>query len=143
MRVQVVVPHDGQFGEGLTQFVQQCHQSGFLHKGARVAGMTVLVQSALVANADRMGVIPLAMCSDLRQRATYPDCSIHGDVVMVADAVEASLTMPTGDVLYRHSLVGKRGGAVDDGEGTVPLSCPILYGGEQKARHIEGRGVEC
>ena len=143
MRVQVVVPHDGQFGEGLTQLVQQCHQGGFLQKGARVAGTTVLVQSTLVANADRMGVVPLTVCADLGQRPTYPNCAIYSDIVVVSDAVESSLTVPTVDVLNRHPLVGERGGAVDDGEGTDSFSCPILYGWKQNARHIESRVIKC
>ena len=143
MRVQVVVTHDGQFWESLTQFVQQCHQGGFLHKGARVAGTTVLVKSALITDTDGVGVVPLAMCPNLGQRPTYPNRAIYSDIVVVADAVESSLTMPAVDVLHRHPLVGERGGAVDNGEGTDSLSCPILYGWEQNARHIESRVIDC
>ena len=143
MRVQVVVPYNGHCGEVLMQFGQQSHQGGFLYKSARVAGMPHSVQPTFVANADGVCVVSFAMCSYSGQRSPYPNGAIYGDVIVVSDAVEASLTMPMVNVLHRHPLIGVCGRAVDDGEGTTPLLCSILNGGEQKTRYIEHRVVEC
>lgn len=125
------------------QFVQQSHQGGFLYKSARVTGTAFLVQSTLVADTDGVGIVPLAMCSYSGQRSSYPNSTIYGDVIVVSDAVEASLTMPMVNVLHRHPLIGECGGTVDDGEGATPLLCSIFNGGEQKTRYIEHRVVEC
>lgn len=138
--------HHIRCGIHLPQFVDEGHQGRFLKECARVAGAALLVQSPFVADADGVGVVPLAVRPNAVQRTARPDGAIHGDVEVVADAVEAPLAVPTVDVLHRYALPRQGGGAVDDEEAdrthwTLPLTPP--KGGEWIVRHVENGVVEC
>ena len=127
MEVQVVVSHDGDCGKSLTQFVYQSHQRRFLQQGARVFGMSLLVQSTFVADAYGVCVVALAVCTRFLQWASRPNGAIHGDIEVITNWFKASLAVPTVDILHRYTLPRQGGTAVDDEEGTSPTPSPPLY----------------
>lgn len=62
---EVSVTHDDGIGEAVVQRLQEVAHATTLGFRARVAGATVHIQSTLVADADGMFVMVLAMGSDL------------------------------------------------------------------------------
>ncbi len=133
MQIQVVVSHHIRCGIELSQLVDERHQGRFLEERARVTGASLLVQSPFVADADGVGIVPLAVRTHLRQRASRPDGPIHGDVEVVADAVESPLAVPAVDILHRYTLSRQGGTAVDDEE-THPT--PPCEGGGLDTLHL-------
>ena len=76
-------------------FKQSPHHS-LLLSCARIDGLTADVQPALVANADRVGIVVQAVGADHPFRATWLNRSVTTDHVVVADTeVETSLAMPS------------------------------------------------
>ena len=68
MQIQVIVSHHIRIGIDFTQFVDKRHQCRFLEERARVTGVSLLVQSPFVADADGVGVVAFAVRSHLIQR---------------------------------------------------------------------------
>ena len=69
-----------------------------------VVGLAFLVESALVADADRVCVLTLAMCALLSQRSPCVDRATAVNKKVIADSLEPSLLMPASDSLHIHSL---------------------------------------
>ena len=105
--VQVVVPYN--HGAGVTPvklFKQRSHGS-LLCLSACVGGLTADVQPALVADADRVGVVVLAVGTDHPFRTAWLYRSVTSDHVVVADTELPALTaMPRVYLSGRTGLVG-------------------------------------
>ena len=102
-------------GEELLQFPEQGHQRGFLSQRTSVARMAVAVQTALVADADAVAVVVLAMGADVFYRTAAMDGSVARQVVVVADVLEAAVTdvvLAAGFIIQVPPLTG--GGTVED-----------------------------
>ena len=107
LRVQVVMTDDHGFGVSSVQFLKQFSHGSLLRLGARVGGLTADVEPALVADADRVGIMVLAVSTDHPFRTAWLYRSVTTDHVVVAYAeVEASLAMPCVDLSDRTCLVG-------------------------------------
>ena len=95
LRVQVVMTYDE--GAGITPvkvFKQPSHGS-LLFRGTRVGGLTADVEPALVADADRVGVVVLAVGADHPFGSSGLNLSVTTDDVVVADAeLPALLAVP-------------------------------------------------
>ena len=96
MGVQVMMPDDQGAGVTLVQFFEQLLHRSLLFSRTRIGGLTADVQPALVANADRVGIVVQAVGADHPFWATWLNRSVTTDHVVVADAeVETSLAMPS------------------------------------------------
>ena len=56
-----------------------------LFGSARILVLTILSNTALVANADRLTIESLDMCSDLVFRAAYNQLTVGADVIVISD----------------------------------------------------------
>ena len=82
-------------GVTLMQIFEQSPHGSLLFWCARIGGLTADVETALVADADRMGVVVQTVGADHPFRATWLNRSVTTDHVVVADAeVKTSFTVP-------------------------------------------------
>ena len=79
-----------------------------------VGGAALLIETALVADADGVGVIMPGVGADHLFRTTEVQLSVAGDVVMVAAALPAFGFVHLVELLHGDVLVGPRGRAVND-----------------------------
>lgn len=99
------------------QFAEQRQHGGFLFQCPCVHGDATGRQSSLIADADGMPVVVLAMCTDLLQRTATMDFTIARDVEMITDVTEATVV----DVVVAAGLKVQvpplgGGGTMDDDE---------------------------
>ena len=73
----------------LFQFDQQMVHSHDLFGSARILVLTILSNTALVANTDRLLVESLDMRSDLIFRAAYNQLTVGTDVIVISDITHA------------------------------------------------------
>ena len=96
------MPDNQGAGVTLVQFFEQSPHGSLLFWCARIGGLTADVETALVADADRMGVVVQAVGTDHPFWTTWLNRSATTDHVVVADTeVETSLTMPRVDLSGR------------------------------------------
>ena len=94
-------------GVTLVQLFEQLPHRSLLLSCARIDGLTADVQPALVANADRVGIVVQAVGADHPFRTTWLNRSVTTDHVVVADAFIMSVfAMPLVNIISRRSLVG-------------------------------------
>ena len=79
-----------------------------------ISGSAVGIETALVANADAVGVVMLGMGTGHFLWAARVDFSILGDVVVVADGLEATRLVTGFKVFNREIAVGSGGRAMND-----------------------------
>ena len=63
--IQVVMTDDHGLGIALVQFLKQSSHGSLLRLGARIGGLTADIEPALVADAYRVGIVVLAVGTDL------------------------------------------------------------------------------
>ena len=80
---------------------------------ACVGWVAVGIETALVANADAVGIVMLGMSTDFALRAAWIDDAIFGDVVVVTDGAEASCLVTGFKVFDREVAVGSGGRAMN------------------------------
>lgn len=113
-----MMPHYQRFGEQEAQLAQQCQQTPFLHQSTRIGRCAVRRESTLIADADRMPVVVLAMRSHLFQRSSAVNLSVAGDIEMISyvrEAPVADVVLAAGLKIQPPPLRG--GGAVDNNQG--------------------------
>lgn len=95
---ELVVAVNGGERELFLQLFYECMERGFLCCRPSVLGLAVGRQTADIADADADSIVTFAMCANLvlRSGCVYAAVSINHEVI--ADAVEASLSMPAVDV---------------------------------------------
>ena len=98
--IQVMMSHYQRFGEQEAQLAQQCQHTSLLHQSTRIGRCAVRRESSLIADADRMPVMVLAMRSHLFQRSSAVNLSVTGDIEMISYVREA----PVADVVPAASL---------------------------------------
>ena len=96
------------------QLFYECTERGFLCCRPSVLGLAVGRQTADIADADADSIVTFAVCANLalRSACVYAAVTIYHEVI--ADAVEASLAMPTVDVLDGEVLALCGGTAMND-----------------------------
>ena len=94
------------------QAMQQFLHRHFLCQGTGVGGMAVLVESALIANTYGVGVVVAGMspCDSLRPAGI--EGAVLGDVIVIADGVEAAGLMTGFQLFNSEVLVDSRGAAM-------------------------------
>ena len=104
---EVAMPDDQGVGVTFAEIFEQQPHRRLLFSRACVGRLTADVEPALVADADRMGIVVQAVGTDHPFRATGLDLSVTTDHVVVADAeVEPPLAMPGINLSGRRCLVG-------------------------------------
>ena len=104
--VEVVMAYDHGARIALVQFLKQSSHGSLLRLSARVGGLTSCVVPALVADADRVGIMVLAVGTDHPFRTAWLYCPVSTDHVVVADTEFPTLTaMPRVDLSGRGGLV--------------------------------------
>ena len=96
-------------GAGVTpvEIFEQLSHGSLLFSSTRVGGLAADVEPALVADADRVGVVVLAVGTNHPFRSSGLDRSVTTDDVVVADAeVESPFAVPRIDLSCRTHLVG-------------------------------------
>ena len=98
------------------QRVEQMGHGGLLGRRAGVGRSALLVEASLIADANAVGVVPTGVGTGKALRATGMDDTIARDIIVVANAVEASCLVACLEVLDGVGLVAARGTAVNDDE---------------------------
>ena len=93
------MPDDQGAGVALVEILEQLSHGLLLRSRARVVGLTAGIKSPFIADANRMGIVMMpfdvAVGADHPFRATWLNCSVTTDHVMVTDAeVKTSFTVP-------------------------------------------------
>lgn len=109
---QVAVAQDLGIGIIHAQAMQQFLHRHFLCQGTGVGRMAVLVESALIADTYGVGVVVAGMspCDALRPAGI--EGAVLGDVIVIADAVEAAGLMTGFQLFNSEVLVHSRGAAM-------------------------------
>ena len=96
------MPDDQGTGVTLVEIFEQQSHRRLLRCRAGIGGLTADVEPALVADADRMGIVVQTVGTYHPFRSTGLDLSVTTDHVVVADAeVEPPLAMPGIDLSGR------------------------------------------
>ena len=94
-------------GVALVQLFEQCAHGSLLFSRSRVGGLTADVEPALVADANRVGVMMQTVGANHPFRTAWLNLSVTTDHVVVADTeVEASLAVPRINLCRGTGLVG-------------------------------------
>ena len=88
-----------------------------MRRGASVSGISVVVYSSLIADADAVTVVVFAVGPDLPQRTPFVDLAVAGDVVVVADVFPPSLQVVGLALPEGVALRGLRRAAVQENKG--------------------------
>ena len=109
---QVAVAQDLGIGIIHAQAMQQFLHRHFLCQGTGVGRMAVLVESALIADTYGVGVVVAGMspCDSLRPAGI--EGAVLGDVIVIADGVEAAGLMTGFQLFNSEVLVHSRGAAM-------------------------------
>ena len=109
------MPTDGCGREFCSQLFEEVEHCLLLLGCASVLWcLVVRSKTTDIADADAVGVVPLAVCASQLYRATFVDSAVEVDDVVVTDLGEATLTMPAVDVSDGERLAFGCGGAMDD-----------------------------
>ena len=102
---QVVMPQNLCSRKQLMQLVQQFDDTLRLLLGASIAWFAMLIQSTLVADANRTAVVRATMRPHLQQFAMLRNGAILTNVKMVADGAKATLLMVTHQLFHTIILI--------------------------------------
>lgn len=111
---QVAVTDDLRLGIVRAEAPQKLLHRLLLRLRARVGGIAVPVESALVADTYGAGVVAAGMGACLLLGAAGIDHAVAGDVIMIADTSEAARPVARLQCLHGEILVLARGGTVND-----------------------------
>ena len=101
------------FGIVGAEALEKFYHGLLLGWSASVGWVAVGIETALVANADAVGVVMLGMGADFALRAAGVDYSIFRDVVVVADGAEATSLVAGFQGFYREIPVNPCGCTMD------------------------------
>ena len=111
--LQLTMPDDLGIGIVDLQGTEQGDEGGLLGQGTGVGGTALLVEAALVADADGVGVVVTGVCADHLFGTALIELAVAGDVVVVAAALPAAGLVHLVEHLHGDVLVGPRGRAVN------------------------------
>ena len=130
---EVAVAEDAGRGVVGTKGTEQGREGGLLEGRAGVGRATVGVETALVADAEAVGVVALGVGTGDILGAGGMQAAVAGDVPVIAAAVVAPGPVTGRKGFHRETAVAAGGRAVDDDEidrshGFPALECTALYG---------------
>ena len=109
---QVAMAQDLGIGIIYAQAMQQFLHRHFLCQGTGVGGMAVRVESALIADTYGVGVVVAGMSPCDAFRPAGIEGAVLGDVIVIADGVEAACLMTGFQLFNSEVLVHSRGPAM-------------------------------
>ena len=98
------MPHDQGTGVTLVEILEQLSHRRLLRCRTRVVGLTADVEPALVADADRVGIVVQTVGTDHPFRPTGLNLSVTTDHVVVADANVITLILARSTRWYKIQL---------------------------------------
>ena len=101
---EVTMTEDGGIGIVEAERVEEFLHRYLLGEGTGVGLLAVGIESALIADADAVGVVVSGVGSDLSFWAARVEGAVLGDVVVVADGFETSGEVTGFQVFYREVL---------------------------------------
>lgn len=111
---EVAVTDNRGFGIVYTEVPEKVEHGGLLGFGAGVGRTALTVETALVADADAVGVVAAGMGTGLALGTTGIEHAVAGDVVVVAHRTETARLVARLQRLKREAAVGTCGRAMDD-----------------------------
>ena len=96
------------------QGAEQGDEGCLLGRGTGVGGTALLIEAALVADADGVSVVVAGMGTDLLFWTALVELTVAGDVVVVAAAFPAAGLVHLVELLHGNVLVRSRCRAVKD-----------------------------
>ncbi len=110
---EVAVTDDLGIGVVGAEALQQLYHGALLGRRAGVGGIAVLVEAALVADADGAGVVVLGVGTYHLFGTAGIDLPVLGDVVVVTDGAEATCLVARLKVCDREVVSDTSGGTVN------------------------------
>ena len=110
---EVSVTEDLGFGIVGAEALEKFYHGLLLGRSASVGGIAVGIETALVANANAVGVVMLGMGAGFALGAAWVDHAVFRDVVVVADGSEATSLVAGFQGFYREIPGYPCGGTVD------------------------------
>ena len=135
---EVTMTEDLGLGVVLLQGTEQGGHGCLLEGGTGIGRIAALVEAALVADTEAVGVVPLGMGTELVLGATDMQMAVTGDVVVVAAAVEAPCTVAGFKGIKRKRLVATCGRAVNDNQIDRSHGLPFLRAHSSVRRWFQG-----
>jgi len=83
-----------------------------LLRGQGVAWLALLIQSTLVADANRTAIVRSRMGTHFEQEPMLRHRSVLSDIEMIPDVIETPLLMVSSELFHRIVLVATGGGAM-------------------------------
>ena len=133
---QVPVAHHLGLGEELAQTGDEVPHAGLLGRCERVARIAILVQTALVADADGAAVVRTGMSTHLEQFAMLRLRTVTADIEVVTDGTETARLVVTLQLFNTVVLIASRGRAMKDKiKDTLGRAhhCAVFHLGEERA----------
>ena len=109
---QVAMAQDLGIGIIYAQAMQQFLHRHFLCQGTGVGGIAIRVESALIADTYGVGIVVAGMSPFDALRPAGIEGAVLGDVIVIADGVEAACLMTGFQLLHSEVLVHSRGAAM-------------------------------
>ena len=103
------MPHYTGIGLIFFQTFQQSLERFFLFRSTGIGWSVTGIQSALVADADAVGIVARGVCTHRIERSTTMNHPVARDVVVIADVGKATGTMVTTAIVHGVTLRGTGG----------------------------------
>ena len=97
--------HNLRFRKEDLQISEKINESRFLLSGHGVARLAFLIQTTLIADADRASIIRSGMSTNLQQHPVLRHRTILSDVEMVADVIKPTRLMVASQLFYTIVLI--------------------------------------
>ena len=111
---QVPMPHNLRFRKENLQIPEKIHESLFLLNRHGVARVAFLIQTSLIADADRASIIRSGMSTNLQQHPMLRHRSILSDVEVVADIIKTTGLMVTSQLFHTIVLIASASRAMQN-----------------------------
>ena len=111
------------------QTAEQVQQRVLLGRRTRIGRLAVGIEAALVANADRVGVVTAGMGTGHLFRTTTVGMTVLRDVVVIADGLETSCQVTGLEGFYGKVVCDLRRRAVNDNQvypSHTPQACTAI-----------------
>ena len=108
--IEIMVAQHQRLGIAFPQVFEETLHGGLLCLRARVLGVSLAVEPALVAHTDGVLVVVPAVCAHLLLRPPRPDDTFTVDVVMVADVLETAVRYVVATTFREREAFTLRGG---------------------------------
>ena len=95
---------DGGIGIVEAEAMEEFLHRHLLSEGTSVGRFAVGIESALIADADAVGIVVSGVSANLSLRSARVEGAVLGDIVVVADGFETSCEVAGFQVFYREVL---------------------------------------